>query len=69
MKLRYKGSLPTHIPALNMSLIKGQIIDEQDLRVVKKLKSTGLFEEVKDKKTKTEVKITEEVNDDNSTGL
>jgi hypothetical protein len=69
MKLRFKGSLPTHIPTLNMSLTKGQIIEEHDLRVVKKLKSTKLFEEVKDKKTKAEVKITEEVNDDYSIGL
>jgi hypothetical protein len=69
MKFKYKGSLPSHIPLLNLSVSNGDIIDENDNTKIKKLRSTRLFVEIKEKKVAQKEEKTQEVNNDNPTGI
>ena len=69
MKFRYDGNLPVHIPLLNLSVSKDDIIEENDTKKIKKIRSTQLFSEIKEKKITKKEDIKEEVNNDNPTGL
>jgi hypothetical protein len=69
MKFKYEGNLPVHIPLLNLSVSKDDIIEENNIQKIKKIRSTRLFSELKEKKITKKEDIKEEVIYDNPAGI